>query len=81
MMSDNLTQRPQATPAHTRVLALVNQTGQLGRTVRADNTLGPAVGRGAQVAGGAGALTPGPRHPVGREWAAVVVVTRLPGLG
>ena len=80
MMSDDLTQGSEATSAHTGVLALVNQTGQMGRTVRADHTLGPAVGRGPQVPGGAGALTRPRHHPGGGEWAAVVVVTGLPGL-
>ena len=79
MVPDDLAQGAQATPPHTRVPALADQAGQLGRAVRAQDALRPAVGRGTQVARGAGAQTrPLPRpHPVAGEGATVVIVTRL----
>ena len=80
VVSDDLTQGPEATPAHTGVLTLVDKTGQLGRTVTTDHTLGAAVGRGPQVPGDTGALTPTTDLSVAGEGAAVVVVTRLPSL-
>ena len=80
MVSNDLTQGSEATPTHTGILTLVDQTGKLGRTVATDHTLGPAVGRGPQVAGDTGTLTPTIDLSVAGEWAAVVDVTRLPGL-
>ena len=80
MVSDDLTQGSESTPAHTGVLTLVDKTGQMRRTVTTDHTLGPAVGRRPKVPGHTGALTLTIDLSVAGEWAAVVVVTRLPGL-
>ena len=80
MVSNDLTQGSESTPAHTGVLTLVDKTGQMRRTVTTDHTLGPAVGRSTQVPGNTGALTLTIDLSVAGEWAAVVVVTRLPGL-
>ena len=77
MVSDHLTLRPQAAPAHTGVGAGGGEAGELRGTVGADNTLRPAGGGGSVVARGAGADTGVALHPVGAVRPTEVVTTRV----
>ena len=79
-MSDDLAQGPHPTPPHAGVLAPADQAGQVRGAVGAEHALGPAVGRGAIVAGGTAAHAQAPRLAVVAVGTAEVVATRISAL-